>query len=152
MDEPPQPPPAAWSTRLGAWVIDVVLLAAAVSVLGDLLGLGPGLLTVGNPFEVGQHTVLLFAYWTLFESNAGQSPGKLVLDLAVVDEAGHPPSLGRSAVQSFGKAFLLPLDVAVGVVAMPGEGRRLFNRLSGTRVVALGDGDRRGRRASATEA
>ena len=94
--------------------------------------------------------MLLFAYWTLFEWNAGQSPGKLALDLAVVDAAGHPPSLGRSAVQSCGKAVRLPLDVAIGLFAMPGGGRRLFNRLSGTRVVALEDDGRRGRRASAT--
>lgn len=152
MDAPTGHPTAAWSTRFGAWLIDVVLLAATVAVLGDLLELGPGLLTVANPVEIGQHTVLLFAYWTLFESNTGQSPGKLALDLAVVDEAGHPPTLSRAAVQSFGKAFLLPLDVAIGRLAMPGEGQRLFNRLSGTRVVALEDDGRRGPRSSATEA
>lgn len=141
MDEPVggERPIAEWSTRLGAWLIDVVLLGAFVGVLGDLLGVGPGLFTLPNPLDVGQHSVLLFAYWTLFEANTGQSPGKLALDLQVVGEDGHPPSLAGSAVQSFGKAFLLPLDVLIGLLAMPDEGLRLFNRLSGTRVVELVD-------------
>ena len=153
MDEPVDDdrPPADWSTRLGAWLVDVVLLAAVIGVLGDLLGLGPGLLTLPNPLDLGQHSVLLFAYWTLFEANTGQSPGKMALDLQVVGEDGHPPSLGRSAVQSFGKAFLLPLDVLIGLLAMPDQGLRLFNRLSGTRVVGLADDEPR-QRASAVDA
>lgn len=136
--------PAAWSTRVGAWLIDVVLLGAFVAVLGDLLGVGPGLLTLAHPLDATQHSLLLFVYWTLFETNAGQSPGKLALDLQVVGQDGHPPSLIGSAVQSFGKAFLLPLDVVVGLLAMPGERRRLFHRLSGTRVVELDEPPRSG--------
>lgn len=141
-------PPAEWATRIGAWLIDVLLLGAVVAVLGDLLGLGPGLLTLANPFDAGQHTLLLFVYWTLFESNTGQSPGKLALDLEVIGADGRPPGLAASAIQSFGKAFLLPLDLLIGVLAMPGEGRRLFNRLSDTRVVELPE-DAGGRRRTA---
>lgn len=137
MDEPGAEarPPAPWSSRVGAWLIDLLLVGAVGAVLGDLSGFGTGLVMVGNPFAIGGHGVLLFLYWTLFESRTGQSPGKLVLDLEVVDEDGGPPSLLAAAIESFGKAFLLPLDVLVGVIVMPGQGRRLFNRLSGTRVV-----------------
>ena len=152
MDEAePEQRPAEWSTRAGAWLIDVVVLAAVVGVLGDLLGLGPGIVDL-NPLDVGRHSILLFAYWTLFESTPGQSPGKLALDLAVVDADGRPPGLAASAVQSFGKAFLLPLDVLIGLLAMPGEGRRLFNRLSDTRVIELPDDEAGGGRVTATEA
>lgn len=142
---------AAWSSRVGAWLIDVILLGAFVAVLGDLLAVGPGLLTLEHPLEAAQHSLLLFVYWTLFETNAGQSPGKLVLDLQVVGQDGHPPSLVGSAIQSFGKAYLLPLDVVIGLLAMPGERRRLFNRLSGTRVVAV-EAPPESRRATATSA
>lgn len=146
MDEsdPEERRSAAWSTRVGAWLIDVILLGAFVAVLGDLLAVGPGLLTLENPLDAAQHSLLLFVYWTLFETNAGQSPGKLVLDLQVVGPDGHPPSLAGSAIQSFGKAFLLPLDVVIGLLAMPDERQRLFNRLSNTHVVALDEGQREG--------
>jgi uncharacterized RDD family membrane protein YckC len=130
-------PPAPWSRRVGAWLIDVVLVAAVVVVLGDLLGVGPGLATAGNPVTIRDGGLLLFVYWTIFEASTGQSPGKLALEIQVVGEGGHPPSLVSSAIQSFGKAFVLPLDIVVGLLAMRGERRRLFNRLSGTRVVSL---------------
>lgn len=138
MNEDGRPPGrrARWTTRFGAWLIDVVLLAALVGVVGDLVG--PGMRSaLYTPVGLGRQGLLLFVYWTLFEGRTGQSPGKLALDLQVVDEAGHPPSLAAAAVESFGKAFLLPLDVLVGVLAMPGEGLRLFNRLSDTAVVEV---------------
>lgn len=139
MDEPvsAKRSSAAWSSRAGAWLIDIVLVGAFVAVLGDLLGLGPGLLSVANPFEVGRHGLLLFVYWTLFEANTGQSPGKLALNLQVVDEENRPPSFLATAIQSFGKAFLLPLDLVIGLLAMRGQRLRLFNQLSGTRVVTV---------------
>jgi len=60
---------------------------------------------------VGQHPILLFACWTLFASNTGQSPGKMALDIEVVADDGHPPDMLAAAIQALGKAFLLPRDV-----------------------------------------
>jgi uncharacterized RDD family membrane protein YckC len=143
---------APWTAHIGAWLVDLLLLGALITVFGDLLNVGTGLVTLSNPLEMGQHTILLFAYWTLFEANTGQSPGKMALELEVVAEDGHPPDFLPAAVQAFGKAFLLPLDVLIGLLAMPGEGQRLFNRLSGTRVVRLPDDGRNRRGPTAADA
>lgn len=150
MDEPAVR--AAWPTRFGAWLIDVLLLGAMVGVVGELLGLGPGLATGTTPLDLARLGGLSFVYWTLFEWNTGQSLGKFALGLQVVDEHGRTPSPFAAAIESFGKAFLLPLDVLVGVVAMPGQGLRLFNRLSRTRVVELNREEPRSRGPSAVEA
>lgn len=154
MDEPVQEarPPAPWSTRVGAWLIDVLVVGAFVAVMGDVLGLGPEVGSTAGPVDLVQHGGVLFAYWTVFEATTGRSPGKLVLDLEVVDDAGTPPSWLAAAIESFGKAFLLPVDVLVGMVVMPGQRRRLFNRIAGTRVVSVDANRPRNRGASAVGA
>ena len=40
----------------------------------------------------------------------------------------------ESAISAFGKAFLLPIDMIVGVLARPGKKQRLFNIASNTVV------------------
>lgn len=130
-------PSGGWLERTGAWLIDVVLVVAVVAILGDVLGVGQGLATDGNPLDIWEGGTLLFVYWTLFEGTTGQSPGKVTLNLQVVAADGRPPSLVGSAIQSFGKAFLLPVDVLIGFLAIRGERLRLFHRLSGTRVVGV---------------
>ena len=131
---------APWGRRFWAWLVDVVVVGAAVNAVwgafaalvvwpldpvafGELGGLG------------GVNGVGLWAYWTLLEGYGGQSIGKLVLDLEVTDRDGEAIDYGAAAIESFGKAFLLPIDVLVGVLAYEGRKRRLFNRLSDTIVV-----------------
>jgi uncharacterized RDD family membrane protein YckC len=84
--------------------------------------------------------LILFAYWTVLEGTRGQSLGKMARGLKVTDRRGDAIDLPRAAIQSFGKAFLLPLDVLIGWIAMPGSVQRLFNRLSETIVVLVDDG------------
>lgn len=83
--------------------------------------------------------VLTFLYWTLLEGYRGQSLGKMVLNLAVVGPKGERIGFKDSAIESFGKAFLLPLDLVAGAVAYRGADQRLFNRLSNTVVMACAD-------------
>jgi uncharacterized RDD family membrane protein YckC len=83
--------------------------------------------------------VLTFLYWTLLEGYRGQSLGKMILNLAVVGPKGERIGFEDSAIESFGKAFLLPLDLVVGALAYRGADQRLFNRLSNTVVTAYAD-------------
>lgn len=137
-DGPPAGRRAGWTTRFGAWLIDIVLVAALVGLMGDSLGVGPGIgTTFLDPIARVRDGLLLFGYWTVFEGRTGQSPGKLVLELRVVRVDGEALTYVDAGLQSFGKAFLLPLDVLVGWLAMSEEGQRLFNRLSGTMVVEV---------------
>ena len=130
---------ASWDDRFLAWLVDVVVVGAVLAGLGQaasVFSLVAGGLSLSSPFA-GLNGLVLFVYWTALEGSRGQSAGKIVLDIAVTDERGEPIDYATAAVESFGKAFLLPIDIVVGWLAYEGEGRRLFNELSSTIVVEV---------------
>ena len=60
-----------------------------------------------------------FLYWTFFETTKGQSIGKIVLKLKTVElSKGRKEetaiNIKSAAFQSFGKSFLLPIDLILG--------------------------------------
>jgi uncharacterized RDD family membrane protein YckC len=69
------------------------------------------------------------------EGYHGQSIGKMVMNLKVVNRDGTKINFTTAAIESFGKAFLLPLDCLIGWLAMPGTKLRVFNRISNTIVI-----------------
>jgi uncharacterized RDD family membrane protein YckC len=71
----------------------------------------------------------------LMEGSTGQSLGKMVMRIKVVQLDGSPVNMGNAAVQSVGKAFLLPLDLLIGWIVYPRTRQRLFNYFSRTVVV-----------------
>jgi uncharacterized RDD family membrane protein YckC len=130
---------ASWDDRFLAWLVDVVVVGAVLAGLGQaasVFSLVAGGLSLSSPFA-GLNGLVLFVYWTALEGSRGQSAGKIVVDIAVTDERGEPIDYATAAVESFGKAFLLPIDIVVGWLAYEGEGRRLFNELSSTIVVEV---------------
>lgn len=64
---------------------------------------------------------ILWAYWTITEGYKGQSLGKILMGIRVVKSDGRRLPLQDSAVRSIGKAFLLPLDVLIGLVFYRGK-------------------------------
>jgi uncharacterized RDD family membrane protein YckC len=50
---------------------------------------------------------------------------------------GKPASVAQAAVESVGKAFLLPLDLLLGWALWPRRRQRVFNYLSETIVIRL---------------
>ncbi|WP_136688962.1 RDD family protein [Halorhabdus amylolytica] len=132
---------ASWWNRFFAWLIDVILVGGVTSTVGDVAGVYS--LTVGEfsatlPL-LSINGLVFWVYWTVLEGYHGQSAGKLVMSIAVTDERGGDIDYVTAAIQSFGKAFLLPLDCLIGWLAMSGEYVRVFNRLSGTIVVEQAD-------------
>lgn len=135
-------PLSRWSTRFWAWVIDVILISIVVNVLTTLLRpISPfspiwdihigGLFT----FDLGLQSIVLFLYWTFLEGYQGKSVGKMALNICLTGRRGERIGFGAAAIESFGKAFLLPLDCLIGWLAMPESKLRLFNRLSNTIVI-----------------
>ncbi|WP_254272604.1 RDD family protein [Haloarcula marina] len=132
---------ASWDDRFLAWLVDVLLVGAVLAGLGEVAGLFAvltGSLSLSTPFA-GLNGLALFVYWTVLEGYQGQSAGKMVMNIAVTDERGDPIGYGTAAIESFGKAFLLPLDLIIGWLAYEEEGLRLFNKLSSTIVVETGE-------------
>jgi uncharacterized RDD family membrane protein YckC len=88
------------------------------------------------PFvDFGLSNVVQFLYWMLMEGAYGQSLGKMLMRIKVARLDGSPINMGQAALQSLGKAFLLPLDCLLGWILYPRRRQRLFNYLSETVVV-----------------
>ncbi|MDQ3903837.1 MAG: RDD family protein [Thermoproteota archaeon] len=147
----PPPPPnqpgeivlARWSTRFWAWLVDFIIVTVAIEII-FAIAYAPLTLNQGiqaNPgFGAAKYAVqslLFFGYWLYFESTTGQSIGKKLLKIKTADLAGNVSSTRRVAIQSFGKAFLLPIDVFFGWIFTNDKRQRLFNRASDTIVIKV---------------
>jgi uncharacterized RDD family membrane protein YckC len=125
---------ASWGERLWAWLIDVLLVGilwASIITTVSYDALSPG--------GLGIFSSLLFIYWTVLEGYRGQSLGKMFMNIVVTGPVGETIGFQDSAIESFGKAFLLPLDCLVGWIAFRGSGQRAFNRFSNTVVAKPSD-------------
>lgn len=89
------------------------------------------------PVWWGLTSLVFFVYWTFFESRTGQSPGKMALNIKTTDQEGRTPDITNSAIQSFGKAFLLPLDVIIGWIFRNDKKQRIFSSAGNTIVVKI---------------
>jgi uncharacterized RDD family membrane protein YckC len=135
---------ARWSTRFWAWLIDFIIVTIAIEIIFAIayapLAFNQGI--QDNPalgaVRFAVQSLLFFAYWTYLESaNKGQSIGKKLLKIKTTDLAGNVPDIRNVAIQSIGKAFLLPIDVFFGWIFTNDKRQRLFNRASDTIVVRI---------------
>ncbi|OPX62493.1 MULTISPECIES: RDD family protein [unclassified Methanoregula] len=129
-----------WDTRFWAWLIDFILVILFLNIIRGLFDPFwklPLLWDYRNWefFAIWFETIVFFAYWTVMEGFRGQSIGKMVMNLRVVSRDGSKINYTTAAIESFGKAFLLPLDCLIGWLGMPGTKLRVFNRISNTIVI-----------------
>jgi uncharacterized RDD family membrane protein YckC len=105
--------------RFVAWLIDIAIIDFALLALGaiffwgtplTLLNSGVGLWWSGL-FNVSSSGVIFFLYWLFMDGAYGRSIGKMVMHLRVTRLDGKPITFVQSAIESVGKAFLLPLEV-----------------------------------------
>lgn len=118
--------------RIAAFVIDLVVLAVAGGLLGfavaafsDLLA---GLVTA----------VLFFGYYIYFEGAYGQTIGKMVMNIVVVDEKGGPCTYEKAAIRTVLRIVdALPTLYLVGIIVifLTDHRQRLGDLAADTRVV-----------------
>lgn len=130
---------AYWGERFVAWLLDAIIIGVVVGILG-LFSLIAGLTWSVWPswlpfFNFNLGGVIYFLYWTLMDGLYGQSIGKMIMRLKVTKLDGHQIGIGTAALESFGKAFLLPLDCLLGWLLYPKKRQRIFNYISETIVV-----------------
>ena len=136
---------ASWGERFVAWLIDMVLLSIVLAWF-RLPGfywiprMWGGVVPHWIPFvDFGFNNVVYFLYWALLEGAYGQSLGKMAMKIQVTGLDGGPMGSTGAAIQSIGKAFLLPLDCILGWILYPLRQQRLFNNLSETVVLKKRD-------------
>jgi len=135
-----QLPLASFGKRTAAFIVDFLLMLTITLLLTF-----PQVVSIvtGNGLTPELSTVilitlgLLWAYSTLLEGFNGQSLGKRLTGLKAVRTDGKKLSYDHAAIRNFGKAFLLPFDVIVGLRLKNKEFMRYFDKFAGTTVINL---------------
>jgi len=145
---------AKWTDRFIAWLIDFIIVFIGLAILFALLSIPfwiafPQWFESSNnmnmpfrnvgPFNYLISSLVFTAYWTYFESTSGQSIGKKLLRLKTTGLQGKNIDAKTAVIESFGKAFLLPLDVLLGWIFTNEKRQRIFNRASNTVVIKLAE-------------
>ena len=129
---------AKWRDRFLAWIVDFVIVSIGIGI------------SIGSAHSLGYFmqaewyattSTIFFAYWILLEYVSGQSLGKRLLHLRTVKTDGTNPGLIDCIVNSFGKTFLLPIDLILGLIFTDKKRQRIFNLLSNTIVIKVTDYD-----------
>lgn len=60
--------------------------------------------------------LVVFIVWAALEAYKGQTLGKYLLKIRVVKTSGMKMSLMESVIRNLGKVFLLPIDIALGLL------------------------------------
>ena len=141
---------ANWGDRLLAWIVDFILVSIALAVLFAAITIPIWFfhyddeMTAARAYQNIQplHYIIsslaFLGYWTYFESTSGQSIGKRLLKIKTIDISGdNRIDIKRAAIESFGKSFLLPIDVILGLIFTNNKRQRIFNRISNTIVIKL---------------
>jgi len=139
---------ARWSDRFYAWLIDyVIIIGAAFAVFFTFFSatvfekIMDGDYMYSHTFDYAPISIVFFLYWLILESKKGQSIGKMALRLKITNLTGEPADFKSIAISSFGKAFLLPIDVIIGRIFTNQKRQRIFNRLGKTIVIKVQESD-----------
>ena len=121
---------------IGDTAVILLWLAASAYVLGQLFPSNSPWLA---PILGLVSFVTLWGYYTFFEGlRQGQTPGKRWLGLRVVQDTGHPVTLGAAAIRNLLRvADFLPPPYLLGtlLVALHPRGKRIGDLVAGTVVV-----------------
>jgi uncharacterized RDD family membrane protein YckC len=141
---------ANWTDRFVAWLIDFIIVSTGLAILFALIAFPFWFMHYGNDMTVDYRNIrpihylssslVFFAYWTYFESTSGQSVGKRLLNIKTTDLSGKKVDIKSAVIESFGKSFLLPIDVILGWIFTNNKRQRIFSKISNTLVIKLTPG------------
>jgi len=130
-------PLATFKKRTLAFLIDLAIIFAIFSGLPNIISF----ITEGNLrfnyYLIILSLFVLWIYFTLLEGFAGQSLGKRVIGLMVLRVDGQKLFYDYAAVRNFGKVFLLPFDLLIGLRLRDARFIRYFDKFAGTIVINL---------------
>jgi uncharacterized RDD family membrane protein YckC len=128
---------ASFLKRVEAFLIDFALAFALFMAVPNV----PSSITAGLSAFLNVNFILfLLLFWmylTLLEGFCGQTLGKRLIGLKVVTMDGKKLFYDHAAVRNFGVAFLLPVDLLIGLWHKDKRYIRYFDKFAGTTVVDL---------------
>ncbi len=133
---------ARWFDRFVAWLVDFIIISAiSLAIFAFIFGTTniewDEFMVFSESVSYFPASILFFAYWVISEYKGGQSIGKKILHLKVVSINGKSTSLLGVIISSFGKSFLLPIDVILGIVFTNQKRQRIFNKIGDTIVIKI---------------
>lgn len=137
---------AKWIDRILAWLIDFIIISSISTMMMFVLFESTHYEFEEDGFWVESiqyipTSLLFFAYWTILEYKTGQTLGKKILNLKITNMKGENPDLKSVLISSFGKSFLLPLDIILGWILTNKKRQRIFNKLGDTIIVKIKETD-----------
>jgi uncharacterized RDD family membrane protein YckC/DNA-binding transcriptional ArsR family regulator len=133
-------PLASFQRRFFAYLVDIALISlitVAIMFPQSLYILTTNLLSPELSAVLFITIGLFWVYSTLLEGFNGQTLGKRLLGLKAVKTDGKNLSYDHAAIRNFGKAFLLPFDIVIGLQLKNPEFMRYFDKFAGTTVINL---------------
>ena len=97
-------PLATFNRRMGGFILDTIVIAAAAFVVTILVGVPESADAGATVQSVVITTLMRLGYGAIFNPR-GWSPGKLVLGLRIVNEDGEPPGLRWGIMRTAGTVF-----------------------------------------------
>lgn len=129
---------AKFSKRALAFVVDMGVtftILVTVYLIAEVFVLFTGQFLFHQNFFL--FLVLLWLYSTLLEGYGGQTLGKYLFMLKAVSITSKKLSYDAAAVRNFGKCFLLPIDLLIGLRLDDKRFIRFFDKYSGTTVITV---------------
>ena len=135
---------AKWKDRFLAWLVDFIIISMISTSIFFI-----SFLYLDYNFENfisndGMYiptSVMFLAYWIILEYKTGQTIGKKMFNLKIVNNLGERPSLIGVIISSFGKSFILPIDTVLGWIITNEKRQRVFNRLGNTLIIKIKDSE-----------
>ena len=135
---------AKWKDRFFAWVVDFVIISILSTSIFFLT-----FLYLNHNFEDfvtndGMYiptSIMFFSYWIILEYKTGQTIGKKMFNLKITNNLGEKPSLVGVILSSFGKSFILPIDIIFGWILTNQKRQRIFNKLGNTIIIKIQNND-----------
>lgn len=133
---------AKWSDRFFAWLIDFLIITV-ISTLIMFAFFGKIDFDMNEKWiwteaiQYFQTSMIFFGYWIILEYKTGQSIGKRILNLKVTNTYGKKADLKGVIISSFGKTFLIPVDVILGWIFTNEKRQRIFNKIGDTLVIKI---------------
>jgi uncharacterized RDD family membrane protein YckC len=129
---------ASFSRRVLAFLFDLGVaftITVAITLLTELNSLFAGQYLLD--INLLLFLALLWLYSTLLEGFAGQTLGKTLFAIKVVSVSGKKLFYDSAAVRNFGKCYLLPVDLLVGLRLKDERFIRFFDKFAGTTVIKV---------------